>query len=272
MTVPALSVENLLVRFGGLTAVNAVSLTVEAGALIGLVGPNGAGKTTVLNAVGGQLVPQSGRIRLFGEDVAELPPHRRFDRGLVRTFQGLRLYDGLNCLENVIAGVIGLGRRGMRDDIDRATELLDSFGMSGHLKRLPGELPFGKQKLVALARALIAKPKLLLLDEPLAGLHADEVKEFSLLLKRLHAEGHRTIVMVEHNLEAVADLTDWVAVLDNGTIIAKGPAEVVFESDAVNHAYFGGHRKGALLKRLQDHQIPPAHTGHATEIRSGRKT
>jgi branched-chain amino acid transport system ATP-binding protein len=173
---------------------------------------------------------------------------RRFRMGLARTFQGLRLYAGLNCYENLLAGV--LGGRDFRALHRRAAELMEVFELKPHRSALPASMPFGKQKLLAIGRALMGDPRLVLLDEPFSGLSDPEVAALSEVFKGF--AGRRTALgIVEHNLEALAKLADEVTVLDHGVVIASGAPEEVLERPRVHDAYFGGHRKAGVMRLLR---------------------
>jgi len=239
MSSPALSLRAARKSFGGLVAVDDVSFDVAQGELIGLIGPNGSGKTTVLNLVSGALAPSGGEILLDGARVSGLPAHRIAWRGIARTFQLVRVLPGLDAEENVMAGaVFGHRRLWGAEARDLARSLLDRVGL-GHRARTPvAAMTYIDQKRVELARALAADPRVLLLDEWLAGLNPSELKTGIRLIDELRREG-RTIVMVEHVMDAIRSLCDRCVVMSGGAKIAEGTASDVLADAEVIRAYLG---------------------------------
>jgi len=248
-----LSVDNVSKRFGGINALEAVSLTVEAGEIYGLIGPNGAGKTTLFNCKTGLYTVTSGAVRLEGAEVQDIPPHQIVKRGFARTFQNIRLFANMTALENVMVGrhartranVLGAVLRcrktraeetGIRD---RAHELLRYVGLAGKGRTLASHLAYGDQRRLEIARALATEPKLLALDEPVAGMNPNERQQMGELFRKLR-EGGVTLLLIEHDVKLVMGLCDRVAVLDYGRKIAEGPAEAVRNDPAVIAAYLGG--------------------------------
>ena len=241
-------------RFGGLVAVNAVSVHLAPGELYGLIGPNGAGKTTIFNLVTGVYAPSAGEVRFEGRSIAGLPPHRITRLGIARTFQNIRLFGQLSVLDNVKiafdhrqrAGVLAAMTHGrlhvqQENEVDReARDLLGIFG----LDRVAGEkacnLPYGSQRRLEIARAMAARPKLLCLDEPAAGMNPQEANELMQLIHWIREQFGLTIFLVEHNMKVVMGVCERVHVLDYGSTIALGtPAEI--QGDArVIEAYLGG--------------------------------
>jgi branched-chain amino acid transport system ATP-binding protein len=249
-----LHLRGITVRFGGLTALDDVSLSVGPGHIAGVIGPNGAGKTTLFNAICGFVAPTAGSIMWDGHPL-RAKPHRLVKLGIGRTLQGVGLFGGLTVLENVMAGAHASARTGFgsallalprsdRDERrlrDAAMTHLQTLGVARFADALPTPLPFAVQKRVALARALIAAPRLLLLDEPAAGLAADEIDELAALIRRLpHTNGNPCAVMlVEHHMDLVMAVCDEIVVLDFGKVIARGTPAEVRASDAVTTAYLG---------------------------------
>ncbi|BBH71457.1 ABC transporter ATP-binding protein [Actinoplanes sp. OR16] len=247
-----LEVDGVSRAFGGVYAVRDVSLTVEPGELRAVIGPNGAGKSTLFALIGGQLAAQSGTITLGGVPVRRLPAHRRARLGVGVVFQAARIFTGMTALENVMTGAHATTRAGFaaavlrlpshrreEDQIrSRARECLERTGIADWADRPAEELPLGQQRALQLARALCARPKLLLLDEPASGLRAGERERLASLLGELRAEG-LTMLLVEHDVGFVMRLADQVTVLDLGRVIASGPPQSVRADPAVIAAYLG---------------------------------
>jgi branched-chain amino acid transport system permease protein len=248
---PLLEVHGLTKRFGGVTAVDGLDLTVHAGEIVALIGPNGAGKTTAFNMISGAVVPTAGTVTMAGTRVEGRKPHVFAQAGATRTFQNLQVFSSATVLGNVMVGrhlrsragllraaLVLPARREERAIEAAARELLDLLGLSEDADRLVVDLPFGRQRLVEIARALALDPDLLLLDEPMAGLSGAERRELARLLERLRAGG-MAIVLVEHDVEAVLALADRVAVLEDGVRIALGTPDEVRHDPAVIAAYLG---------------------------------
>ena len=239
MTAAALSVRAARKNFGGLVAVNDVSFEVRAGELVGLIGPNGSGKTTMLNLISGALKPTAGEIALGGERISGLAPHRIARLGVARTFQLVRMLPSLDAEGNVMAGAV-FGHNRLWGSAARrlAHELLDRVGLGGRAHMPVGAMTYIDQKRVELARALASDPRVLLLDEWLAGLNPSELKIGMALIGELRREG-RTIVMVEHVMDAIRELCDRCVVMSGGVKIAEGGvAETLADPDVVR-AYLG---------------------------------
>ena len=246
-----LELRDVTVRFGGLTALDGVSFGVPQGRVTGVIGPNGAGKTTLFNVVCGFVRPQSGELYWRGARLRRHRAHQLTRLGVARTLQGLGLFPGLTSLENVMVGADRHARTGLlsalcalprtdRDEAglrERARLLLAEFDVGDVAHRRPGELPYGVQKRVALARALVAEPDLLLLDEPAAGQSAEEIKELGVLIRRLRDD--MSVVLVEHHMDFVMEVCDEVAVLDFGRLIARGTPAEVRDDPLVTAAYLG---------------------------------
>jgi len=240
-----LEIEGVSVRFGGVAALNDVSLEARAGEVTGLIGPNGAGKTTLFNVVSGLQRPDRGIVRIGGADVTRLGPHRRARQGLARTFQRLELFGTLSAADNVRVGLEARGHRGT-GSVDRgptphnatATALLERVGVSGVASEPVNALSTGTARLVELARALSIDPRVLLLDEPCSGLDDRETAGLGVLLRALAGEG-RAVLLVEHDMELVLEICDVVHVLDFGEIIASGTPSEVRADPIVQAAYLG---------------------------------
>lgn len=239
MSGPLLEIDGLMRRFGGLLAVDNVAFSVMPGEIAGLLGPNGSGKTTVLNLVSGALAPHSGTIRLQGETISGLAPHRITRRGVARTFQLVRVLPSLTCQENVLAG-LAFGRHPNWGPAaaTRASALLARVGLGGRESTPTGELTYIDQKRLELARALALDPQLLLLDEWLAGLNPTELQDGIALVRSLRADG-LTILMVEHVMDAIRSLCDRCVVMNAGRKIAEGRPEAVLADPEVVRAYLG---------------------------------
>jgi branched-chain amino acid transport system ATP-binding protein len=248
-----LSVSNVTKRFGGLAALDDVSLTVREGEIYGLIGPNGAGKTTLFNCMTGLYSVTSGQVLLSGAPVQGLKPHQIVTRGFARTFQNIRLFANMTALENVMvgrhartrAGVLGAVIRCARTRAeeaaihDKARELMDYVGLKNKGRGLAGHLPYGDQRRLEIARALATEPRLLALDEPVAGMNPTERRQMGELFLKLR-EGGVTLLLIEHDVKLVMGLCDRVAVLDYGRKIAEGDTEAVRKDPAVIAAYLGG--------------------------------
>ena len=246
----ALTVTDLVVRFGGVTALAGVSFTVPRGKVCGLIGPNGAGKTTLFDCVSRLTRPKSGRIDLAGRDLLALPAHRVAELGVSRTFQHLGLVPSLSVRENVMLGAQGAGigflpaalrlpgiRSRERQLRERADAVLDRLALAGIAARPAAGLPYGTLKRIELARALAAEPDLLMLDEPASGRSHEEVDELAGVIEDVRAD--MTVLLVEHHMGMVMRLSDTVVVLDFGRVVATGTPAQVSEDPAVLAAYLG---------------------------------
>ncbi len=254
----ALEVTGITVRFGGLTALDEVSLTAAARQITGIIGPNGAGKTTLLNVLCGFVRPDAGRIRFDGRELARLRPHMLAGLGIARTLQGVGLFHGLSVLENVMVGAtrharagfwsafFGLSDRDERMLRDLAVQALDQVGAADLADRMPESLAYGLRKRVALARALVASPRLLLLDEPAGGLSETELPELGNLIEKLAKDA--TVVVIEHRMDLMMSVCDRIAVLDFGKVIATGTPDEVQASPAVTAAYLGAEIGGKRVE------------------------
>ena len=241
---PLLSVENVTLRFGGVVALSDVSLALEEGQIAGLIGPNGAGKTTAFNVITRIYAPESGRVVFDGENLLRVAPHSIVRRGIARTFQNLELFLAMTVLENVLVGAhstmsFGGGERAARG---RALAILDYLGLADLAERRAAGLPFGTLKRVELARALIARPRLLLLDEPASGLTHEEVGGLAELIRNLRREFKLTILLVEHHMNLLMSVSERVHVLNFGRKLAEGTPSEVRADQAVIESYLGRAR------------------------------
>ncbi len=251
-----LKVENITIRFGGLCAVDSVSLRVDQGEIVSRVGPNGAGKTTVFNMLTGVYREPEGDMRFLGEPLNDKTPQQIVMLGISRTFQNLRLFPKMRVLENVLVGMHihtrynffqGLlhtpaYRRQEAENVARAVEILESIGMGDHINDYAGSLPYGDQRKVEIARAMATDAKLLLLDEPAAGMNPAESEALLQFIRHLKGSGY-TVLLIEHDMNVVMNVSDRIYVLDHGKLIAEGLPEQIASNQAVIDAYLGGERE-----------------------------
>ena len=267
--VPALEVSGLLKTFGGLRAVDDLTFAVRPASIFGLMGPNGAGKTTVLNLISGLMKPEEGTIKVFGRAVQGKGPDRVARAGVARTYQNVRLFPALTVLETVMTGyyqrrtsqlwqAVGCTRaelRERRDTAERADALLRRVGVTAPSQRLALALPYGEQRRVEIARALASRPRVLMLDEPTAGMNDVESTSLGQLLFSLRDEGV-ALVLIEHNVKLVLNFCSRAAVMNFGELIAEGTPRACVEDPAVQAAYFGkqsdAERVQALLQLRSD--------------------
>jgi branched-chain amino acid transport system ATP-binding protein len=244
-----LAVDNVTQRFGRLVAVNGVSMLVEPGELRAVIGPNGAGKTTFFNLISGLFSPTSGRVWFDGKDITGLSPHERVRIGIARTFQITEIFPELSVGENVRIAVEvtsgyrlrpWLSRRSEADVRARVRELLDLAGLAAKSSRLVGELSHGDQRATEILMALALEPRLLLLDEPTAGMSDQETYAIAMLVRRLHRERRLTILLVEHDMRVIFHLADRITVLSEGSTLTEGTPDEIGRDERVQTAYLGG--------------------------------
>ncbi len=250
---PLLRLDGVGKVFGGLHAVRSVSFDVKGGAIFGLIGPNGAGKTTIFNVITGVYKPDSGRILFDARDISGLRPAQVAELGIARTFQNIRLFRSMTVIENVMvaghhlhkAGVVSAIVRSARylDDeralSERAHELLDVLGLAPQQNDVAGGLPYGSQRRLEIARALMLGPKLLLLDEPAAGMNSSEARELERQIRKLRDQFELTIVLVEHNMSVVMSVCETIHVVDHGETVTEGPPAKIQAHPRVLAAYLG---------------------------------
>ncbi|MDH3221081.1 MAG: ABC transporter ATP-binding protein [Gammaproteobacteria bacterium] len=248
-----LEVSHVTKRFGGLTALDDVTFRVEEGEIRGLIGPNGAGKSTMFKNIAGFYTPSSGDIRYRGQSIAGRKPHNIAELGVVRTFQETTLFQELCVFDNVLVGchirarsnlvaaILGLDRGRQRAARDKVDEVLEFMGLEDRRHQLASELPLGSQRALAIAIALACEPKLLLMDEPFAGMNAEETRHMMNLTRRVRESGI-SVVLVEHDMKAVMGLCGYLTVLNFGQLLAEGTPEEIRHDDRVIGAYLGGVR------------------------------
>jgi branched-chain amino acid transport system ATP-binding protein len=255
---PKLRVQDIHISFGGLRALHGVSVDVHEGEIVAVIGPNGAGKTTLLNAISGVYHPARGRILFDGQDRTFLRPSRVATLGIARTFQNVALFRGMSVLDNIMvgrhchmrAGVLSAGlfwRLAQREEIRHraAVERIIDFLEINHVRKAPaGTLPYGLQKRVELGRALAAEPKLILLDEPMAGMNLEEKEDMARFILDVNDEWGTTMMLIEHDMGVVMDISHRVVVLDHGEKIAEGTPEHVRTDPVVVRAYLGEDAEG----------------------------
>ena len=248
-----LKTDHLCIQFGGLKAVNDVNLEIKKGELYGLIGPNGAGKTTVFNILTGVYKPTSGRVYLCGEDITGKAPMDVNKKGIARTFQNIRLFSNLTVLENVMVGLSNQIKCSIAESIfrlpkhkksekeakERAMELLRVFGLDSYADHLASNLPYGKQRKLEIARAMATNPKLLLLDEPAAGMNPNETQELMDDITYIRKNMGITILLIEHDMRLVSGICEKLTVLNFGEVLAEGKTNDVLNNKAVITAYLG---------------------------------
>lgn len=254
-TMAQLEVQDLHLSFGGLTALNGISLAVDPGEIFAVIGPNGAGKTCILNCICRFYHPDKGKILFRDQDISQLASHKVAGLGIARTFQNIELFQGMTVLDNIKLGAHVHLRSGFlsgglywgkarREEVKLRREIeeriIDLLEIQAIRKKIVGTLPYGLQKRVELARALAMKPKILLLDEPMAGMNLEETEDMARFILDINEEWRVAIVLIEHDMGVVMDISDRVFVLDFGTKIAEGPPEEIQHNEHVISAYLGG--------------------------------
>ena len=253
-----LKTEEVVIKFGGLTAVSGFSIEAERGSISSLIGPNGAGKTTCFNIITGFYKPTSGRVIFNGKDVAGMPPHLVCKTGIARTFQNIRLFTGGTVLQNVMTACwvrqrapwwsaplqLPIFRREEREIRDRSMELLAAVGLDGLAEEVATGLPYGAQRRLEIARALATGPELLLLDEPAAGMNPQESLELMDFIRDIRDRFKVTILMIEHDMKVVMGVSEWIRVLDYGQLIAEGTPDEIKKNPRVIEAYLGKEAAG----------------------------
>ncbi len=248
---PILKIDNLTKRFGGLTALKNVSFAVDEGEIRGLIGPNGAGKSTMFKIIAGFYAPTEGKIVYQGEDISGRKPSDIAQLGVVRSFQETTLFQELTVFQNVLVGrhmtarsnifsaILGLDKARQHAAAEKANEVLEFMGLSDRKQQLASELPLGSQRALAIAIALASEPKVLLMDEPFAGMNPEETGHMMALTEKVRKSGV-TIILVEHDMKAVMGICHYLTVLNFGELLAEGTPDEIRRNDKVVQAYLGG--------------------------------
>jgi branched-chain amino acid transport system ATP-binding protein len=252
-SIPKMSIEKIDLSFGSLRALQDVSFQIDGSEILAIIGPNGAGKTSLLNCINGFYRPQKGRVMFNGTDITHLPTHKRTKAGIARTFQNIELFDGLSALDNLLAarhihyqtGILsaalhfGLTRNEEIRHRERVEWIIDFLEIKPIRKRIVGSLPYGLRKRVELGRALAIEPKILLLDEPMSGMNMEEKEDMARFVIDIYEEMKIPIILIEHDMGVVMDISDRVLVMDFGAKIAEGIPEEIVANEKVIQAYLG---------------------------------
>lgn len=247
-----LRANDVTMQFGGLRAVDSVTMKIEAGEIHSLIGPNGAGKTTFFNVISGIYMPTSGTVEFDGHDITKLKPYEVTEKGIARTFQNILLFDSLSSLENVmvghhtrtkssVCGTIFHSKKMKQEEwkcYNKAQEMLEFVGLINDRETPAGSMPYGKKRILEIARALASEPKIMMLDEPCAGMNASETEELKQTIYKIRNSGV-TVLLVEHDMKFVMGISDEVTVLDHGQKICEGKPEVIQKDAGVIEAYLG---------------------------------
>lgn len=253
---PILELQNIVIQFGGITAVNNLSMSIEKGSIVAIIGPNGAGKTTVFNMISGFYTPHKGNIFFKGENITGLPPYKICQSGMARTFQNIRLFSNETTLENVMLGchvrrnsywwmpIIGIPHAVQEEKKikEQAMELIQRFNLELYMNEKASSLPYGAQRRLEIARALATYPEFLLLDEPAAGMNPQESIELMHLIKNIRDEFKLTILLIEHDMKLVMGVCQYIWVVEYGQIIAEGIPQEIRNNPKVIEAYLGGEK------------------------------
>jgi branched-chain amino acid transport system ATP-binding protein len=254
-----LNIQDISLSFGGITALSDVSLSVEPGALLAVIGPNGAGKTSLLNCISGFYKPDQGEILFEDREITTLRPDQIARLGIARTFQNVELFSNMNVIDNLLLGrhnhfeigffknaILGYRAKAETEHRLKVEDVIDFLEMEQWRKHLVGNLPYGVQKRVELGRALVQEPKIILLDEPMTGMNQEETEDIARFILDVHEELRTTIVMIEHDMGVVMDISEHVCVLDFGKKIAEGTPEEVQQNEEVQKAYLGEEYEAVL--------------------------
>lgn len=248
-----LELKNVKKSFGGVQAVKDVSLSVDKNQIVGIIGPNGAGKTTILNLISGVYPLDGGSISFLGEDIGNVKSHEIARKGVSRTFQNIRLFSGLTVLENVMTALDGTAQYGIfaaitalpskrkieKENREKSQSILELVGLEKYANEKPTNLPYGLQRKVELARAIVNEPKLLMLDEPAAGLNPSEIDDFIAMIRRLKEKFGFGILFIEHRMKVVNELAEYIYVINFGDLLTEGKPESVVNNPEVIKAYLG---------------------------------